>query len=213
MNKINNSFKIKSNRKSFNWAIALSFIALIVSGVAIAVALPRAHDLSFDYFGVIVGMLSLFITALLGWNIYALLDFNRVREEVVGLTDLYKEAIMKNNTIVYHTAGDIFNHLTYKEKNAYNTYELCLFYRISELVCFLDIENKEGAYEVASMVNVLLDAPLSVDKSVSRVLKKEMLDLLALAQVKSDNAYTSLIEKVSAIPLSDNHAQNEQKKK
>ena len=210
MNKINNSFKIKSNRKSFNWAIALSFIALIVSGVAIAVALPRAHDLSFDYFGVIVGMLSLFITALLGWNIYALLDFNRVREEVVELTDLYKEAIMKNNAIIYHAVSDVFNHLVYKEKDTYNTYELCLFYRISELVCVLDIENKEGAYEVASMINVLIDTPLSSDRSISKVLKKEMLDLLALAQVKSDNAYTSLIEKVSSIPLSDDDIQDEQ---
>ena len=52
----------------------LSTLAMIISLVALCRCAPRCSDLGFDYVGVIVGILSLLVTILLGWNIWTIID-------------------------------------------------------------------------------------------------------------------------------------------
>ena len=63
-------------------ALGISVIALMVSIIAICVAGYRAPELSVDYLGVIVGVLALLVTVLIGWNIYTLIDIDRIRKEI-----------------------------------------------------------------------------------------------------------------------------------
>ena len=51
-------------------SIWVSCISLLLSVIAVCAAFWRSPDLSFDYQGVIVGVLSLLVTVLIGWNIY-----------------------------------------------------------------------------------------------------------------------------------------------
>ena len=55
----------------------LSFIAIVLSIVAICVSCPRS-DMSFDYLGLITGILGVLVTVLVGWNIYMVIDFRRI---------------------------------------------------------------------------------------------------------------------------------------
>ena len=48
----------------------MSIAAIICSVVAICVSLPSAPELGIDYIGVIVGILSLLVTMLIGWQIW-----------------------------------------------------------------------------------------------------------------------------------------------
>ena len=57
-------------------SIMFSLLAIIVSGVAIAVTLPRM-ELGIDYMGVIVAVLALLMTLIVGWNIFTALDFKK----------------------------------------------------------------------------------------------------------------------------------------
>ena len=50
------------------WIICI--VSLLFSVVAVCAAVWRTPELSFDYQGVIVGVLSLLVTFLIGWNIY-----------------------------------------------------------------------------------------------------------------------------------------------
>lgn len=59
----------------------ISILSLIVSGIAIGVSFYRTKELSMDYMGVIVGILSLLVTALLTWNIYTVIDVKSIRED------------------------------------------------------------------------------------------------------------------------------------
>ena len=52
------------------WSNCLSIAAIICSVVAICVSLPSAPELGIDYIGVIVGILSLLVTMLIGWQIW-----------------------------------------------------------------------------------------------------------------------------------------------
>lgn len=51
-------------------SIIIGIVSLAFSVVAVCVACWRSPELSFDYQGVLVGILSLLVTVLIGWNIY-----------------------------------------------------------------------------------------------------------------------------------------------
>lgn len=59
-------------------SIWISAVSLLLSVVAVCVDAWRSPELSFDYQGVIVGVLSLLVTVLIGWNIYTLVDLKGV---------------------------------------------------------------------------------------------------------------------------------------
>lgn len=71
----------KANRYSGTaWAITFALVAIILSVIAIATRYPRA-DLSIDYMGVIVGILSLLVAALLGWQVFNAIEMRTVIKE------------------------------------------------------------------------------------------------------------------------------------
>ena len=73
---------MKNQIKSY-WSNWLSIAAIICSVVAICVSLPSAPELGMDYIGVIVGILSLLVTMLIGWQIYnAVTIEKRIKDEV-----------------------------------------------------------------------------------------------------------------------------------
>lgn len=59
----------------------LSLIAVVLSIVAICVSLPRT-DISFDYLGLVTGILGVLVTVLVGWNIYMIIDFKQEKEKL-----------------------------------------------------------------------------------------------------------------------------------
>ena len=61
------------NRR-INWSLLISLLTLIISVITLCLTNPNYSDLGLDYQGVIVGVLSLLVTALIGWNIYTTID-------------------------------------------------------------------------------------------------------------------------------------------
>lgn len=70
-------------KKWIGWAtLGLSLAAIAISIIAICVSCPRDTELGFDYQGVIVGVLSLLITLLIGWNIYTFVDIKGTSKKI-----------------------------------------------------------------------------------------------------------------------------------
>ena len=67
---------MKNRIKSY-WSNCLSIAAIICSVVAICVSLPSAPELGMDYIGVIVGILSLLVTMLIGWQIWNVIAIDK----------------------------------------------------------------------------------------------------------------------------------------
>ena len=57
----------------------MSIAAIICSVVAICVSLPSVPELGIDYIGVIVGILSLLVTMLIGWQIWNVTNYLKIR--------------------------------------------------------------------------------------------------------------------------------------
>lgn len=78
-------------------SIWIGIIALILSIISICISAWRSPELSFDYQGVIVGVLSLLITVILGWNIYTVIDIKNTRGEIYKLKELLEKQIQQSN--------------------------------------------------------------------------------------------------------------------
>ena len=76
-----------------NVGCILSILAIILSILAICFSLPRI-ELSFDYLGLITGILGVLVTVLIGWNIYALIDFRQEKQRLVQYFDEQKSNIL-----------------------------------------------------------------------------------------------------------------------
>lgn len=82
------------------WSNCLSIAAIICSVVAICVSLPSTPELGIDYIGVIVGILSLLVTMLIGWQIWNVIaidkkirnEVNKVRSSFVKETEVIKDS-------------------------------------------------------------------------------------------------------------------------
>lgn len=77
------------------WAIIFSLAAIIMAVIALATVCPR-NDLSLDYMGVIVGILSLLVTALIGWQVFNLIKIDRLKDNLETaekrITEVKKDA-------------------------------------------------------------------------------------------------------------------------
>ena len=86
---------MKNRIKSY-WSNCLSIAAIICSVVAICVSLPSEPEIGIDYIGVIVGILSLLVTMLIGWQIYNVITIDkRIEDKVNEVTDSFEKDIKK----------------------------------------------------------------------------------------------------------------------
>ena len=82
------------NRIKTYWSNCLSIAAIICSVVAICVSLPSAPELGIDYIGVIVGILSLLVTMLIGWQIWNVIAIDKkIDGKVKQTSDSLTESI------------------------------------------------------------------------------------------------------------------------
>lgn len=78
-------------------SIWIGITALTLSITSICISAWRSPELSFDYQGVIVGVLSLLVTVILGWNIYTVIDIKNTRGEIHKLKGLLEKQIQQSN--------------------------------------------------------------------------------------------------------------------
>ena len=84
---------MKNRIKSY-WSNCLSIAAIICSVVAICVSLPSAPELGIDYIGVMVGILSLLVTMLIGWQIWNVIAIDKkIDGKVKQTSDSLTESI------------------------------------------------------------------------------------------------------------------------
>ena len=77
----------------------LTIYAAVICTLWLCPSLPRIlsnDELQFDYIGAIIGILSLLITVLLGWNIYTIIDIHKIRKE---FDDFRNQTIQKIDVI------------------------------------------------------------------------------------------------------------------
>ena len=101
-------------------SLGISLIAFLVAIVAICRTCPRT-DLSFDYLGLIIGVLSVLVTVLVGLNIYALVDF-RKKEDIID-----KKMALITESLLNLNKSELANEATTENTIAFIYYSLMGF--------------------------------------------------------------------------------------
>lgn len=102
--------------KKVNWSILISLIALGLSVYASFVCDKRIEA---DWMGVIVGILSLLVTTLIGWNIYNLIDINQTRKQIGQLETKLSASLETSLYEVQMTAFFVFLNKENKKSDDY----------------------------------------------------------------------------------------------
>lgn len=99
-----------------NLSVIISLIALVLSVYASFVCDKR---LEADWMGVIVGILSLLVTTLIGWNIYNLIDINQTRKQINQVETKLSSSLETSLYEVQMTAFFVFLNKEHKTSDDY----------------------------------------------------------------------------------------------
>ena len=72
----------KKIKQGINTTLYICVLSLFISVISLCLAYPKHENLCFDYQGIFVGILSILVTVLIGWNIYTLIDLRNIQNEI-----------------------------------------------------------------------------------------------------------------------------------
>lgn len=193
----------------------LSMVAIILSIVAICVALPRT-DMSFDYLGLITGILGVLVTVLGGWNIYMVIDFKQEKEKLQQYFDEQKTSVrevgndlratfrnqLSQSALLEKSIADVYSQLMGINKTIPLSFSY-LFHLLGAIVSASQAENYEACNiwitEIkqtltssgqivmpTSCKNNLIEALMQIDKSDKIRALDEVVNLIAQINVIPD---------------------------
>lgn len=97
--------------KTFKWVCGCGVALSVVFGL---IALCRSWcstSVTIDYMGIIVGILSLLVTTLIGWNIYNLIDLRKEKEILSRTIETMSLLSYQNKAINHHDFWMVYHYL------------------------------------------------------------------------------------------------------
>ena len=176
------------------WIICI--ISLLFSVVAICVAVWRSPELSFDYQGVIVGALSLLVTALVGWNIYTLVDLKSLQNNMSHLAEGTSKRI-NGNMVVTEGAHLMIYHYLLLNKDPLGIEYRFIYHGVACLMHASQIDDIPTCNAVVDAMLTCIAHPENV--SVTESGKADILKLISL--VKNGDKIKGFLELVKRIAL------------
>ncbi len=149
---------------SYGWFILIINLAFfIVNTVSLCVNFPSKENIDFDYMGIIIGILSLLVTILLGWQIFInislerkvdlkLLDVSRkLKSEIKGTGDNVKSEIDNKR----HASIAISLYQSSCSAYILKKYDFALWLALDAILYCNKIENKESVFQNKEFENII----------------------------------------------------------
>lgn len=195
------------------WIISLINIGVLITNLCyLSYFYPRYETLSFDYLGLIVGVLSFLVTLLLGWQIFSSIDTKNKIEKIETLQNILKEKIdsfkefqiKEEKKMRYHISR--MQGLSLYEKQPYTAY-IAFF---DSLETALKINNSEYAYtslnDLQGVANIIQKSKIangSDDENIKSLSIDRLKDYELFSLIK--DRYLSIYNSSSnSIPKSNN---------
>lgn len=189
------------NGKSYINTISLiiSGLALVVSGVIAILCLPSSHRVDFDYQGLLVGILSLLVTVLIGWQIWLAFDLKGYDQKIDAL---HKKTVKENEKLkgeTYMVLANNFLANVYPIRKNNDMYYF-IIYSLYSIVYYSAGEDYKYCVEKIGQLSV---APLE-KLSISREDKERLVGIASLVANKEKiNNYNSLLKWILSLPVID----------
>lgn len=182
----------------------ISSVSLAFSVTAVCVAVWRSPELSFDYQGVIVGVLSLLVTVLVGLNIYALVDFKRKESLVDDKIRLMTESLSnlsKSELATGATTENAIASLYYSAMGLKDPLGLEYRYIYHSLISIAKVSQLGDVDTCNAIVKALLESIVAPENISMKKMNKEQL-YIWINQIKNPtkiNGFGELVERIARI--------------
>lgn len=107
-----------------------SWLIFLVAAAALCFAGFRCEPIEADWAAVLVGILSALVTALIGWQIYTIIDLRKMQKEVKEIRVSGIIDNERNAAIAHHAIADYYYSQVLGENPLPNKYYL-IYYRVS----------------------------------------------------------------------------------
>ena len=164
-----------------------SWLTFVIAAAALCFAGFRCEPIEADWAAVLVGILSALVTALIGWQIYTIIDLRKMQK---GVKEIRVSGIIdneRNAAIAHHAIADYYYSQVLGENPLPNKYYL-IYYRVSELFHASNIGDAKLCESIIKVLNEIIVAPQNIYDLLFRV--KNGADLCG---------YNTLVEKILQI--------------
>lgn len=185
--------------KKESWALLLSSMAVGVSLIAVCFAAYRSPNLEFDYQGVLVGILSLLVTILIGWQIYTFIDISKKSKELEEAKVAAIISTERNNALTTNAISDFYYYILLKSDPLGVEYRF-LDYRISSLYHSSNI----GEIETCNVIVRSLLEMIVVPEDIKVLESGKNRILMLLTKVKNTdkiNGYEELVSRIARLGI------------
>lgn len=183
-------------KKIERWIVyPLLIIVTIISLVSLCQEHPR--NIGFDYIGMIVGVLSLLVTALISWQILTLIDIRKIRDNFNT-----RERDMSNK--VENIYVDFYNSLA----GVYNKLDdrfYYLFYMLNKCVHQSNVQQFEGCDDTITSITQI-DGIIEVDKFKYSIIQKVKYSIKNTDKINNYRILEDYLDK--ALELVDDDKEN-----
>lgn len=198
------------NNKQSKKTLILSILSIIISVVVLCFVIKiKDYPLDFDWYGALIGVLSLLVTMLIGWNIFTVIDFDRrvtkrIDKAIIRLNKSINEAEIRSKHKIDHDVKQSLHIMlgtSAMSMISNNFYNIALYYYITAAKDAKDNGDEDSVGEYLEMVDACLT---DIEKdyrqyNTSQTLISDMLDkILAI----NPNNTISIIERLKKIPTS-----------
>lgn len=193
----NNSFSIIS--------LAVSVISLLASGYIIC----SENRFNADWYAIVIGVLSLLVTVLIGWNIYTVIDFKRrIDDETESLNKSFEEKAleiksdafnemskMKSEIIDYAHVNFaiIFTNIGHSLMASNMYYSAIPFFVKSIIYASVDTDKEKISSNMENMLKCIY--AIKKNRNTDNGMNKDMIDLCLKEIAKIEKSETSIILK------------------
>lgn len=143
------------------WEIGI-LLSVIVSVTALAISIIRCEPMSMDWATFLVTILSALICALIGWQIYTLIDLRKIQKELQAtkLHSLLESE--RNSTITCHAIADYYYSIVVGESPFSNEHYL-IYYRVSELFHASNMGDRGMCEAIIRGLNEIINHPENIE--------------------------------------------------
>lgn len=146
------------------YSYCLHFVSLAFSTISIVLCCPRVIDkgnLGFDYIGVIVGILSLLVAVLIGWQIYKTIDMEKRINEA---NSYVRRETEKVKYLIDGSANQLYAIQLMRKEDGGDENKDAISHFMYALDQFIKSEDKESIKGVISFIKYMRDEEFRVSK-------------------------------------------------
>lgn len=173
------------------------FLSVVLSVIALLLSIIRCEPITLDWATLLVTILSALICAIIGWQIYTLIDLRKVQKELnIAKAHSLLES-ERNSTITCHAIADYYYSVVVGESPFSNEHYL-IYYRVSELFHASNLGDKGMCEAIIQGLNEIIKQPEIIKVSPNN--KKHILELFL--QVKDGikmHGYYDLLSKLNKL--------------